>query len=46
MPKRAYITQEKKALPGHKPTKDGLTLLFFGYAIERFQREIFTGVSF
>ncbi|XP_053235637.1 uncharacterized protein LOC128409319 isoform X1 [Podarcis raffonei] len=28
MPKRTYITKEEKALPGHKPMKDRLTLLF------------------
>ncbi|GBM08269.1 Tigger transposable element-derived protein 1 [Araneus ventricosus] len=28
MPKRTYITQEENALPGHKPMKDRLTLLF------------------
>lgn len=28
MPKRTYITEEEKALPGHKPMKDRLTLLF------------------
>ncbi|XP_039623765.1 tigger transposable element-derived protein 1-like [Polypterus senegalus] len=28
MPKRTYITQEEKSLPGHKPMKDRLTLLF------------------
>ena len=28
MPKRTFITQEEKALPGHKPMKDRLTLLF------------------
>ncbi|GCC32241.1 hypothetical protein chiPu_0010702 [Chiloscyllium punctatum] len=27
MPKRTYITQEEKALPGHKPMKDRLMLL-------------------
>ncbi|KAM6455899.1 tigger transposable element-derived protein 1-like [Liasis olivaceus] len=27
MPNRTYITQEEKALPGHKPMKDRLTLL-------------------
>ncbi|XP_069940538.1 tigger transposable element-derived protein 1-like [Cherax quadricarinatus] len=27
MPSRTYITQEEKALPGHKPMKDRLTLL-------------------
>ncbi|GCC41489.1 hypothetical protein chiPu_0025036 [Chiloscyllium punctatum] len=27
MPKRSYITQEEKTLPGHKPMKDRLTLL-------------------
>ncbi|XP_033009888.1 tigger transposable element-derived protein 1-like [Lacerta agilis] len=27
MPRRTYITQEEKALPGHKPMKDKLTLL-------------------
>ncbi|XP_069961423.1 uncharacterized protein [Cherax quadricarinatus] len=32
MPKRTYITQEEKALPGHKPMKDRLTLLFCGNA--------------
>ena len=28
MPKSTYITEEEKALPGHKPMKDRLTLLF------------------
>lgn len=28
MPNRTYITQEEKKLPGHKPMKDRLTLLF------------------
>lgn len=28
MPKRTYITAEENALPGHKPMKDRLTLLF------------------
>nr|XP_053629208.1 tigger transposable element-derived protein 1-like [Cherax quadricarinatus]XP_053629209.1 tigger transposable element-derived protein 1-like [Cherax quadricarinatus] len=28
MPERTFITQEEKALPGHKPMKDRLTLLF------------------
>ena len=28
IPKRTYITEEEKALPGHKPMKDRLTLLF------------------
>ncbi|KAJ7316369.1 hypothetical protein JRQ81_002531 [Phrynocephalus forsythii] len=28
MPKRTYITREEKALPGYKPMKDRLTLLF------------------
>ncbi|XP_066978517.1 tigger transposable element-derived protein 1-like isoform X3 [Macrobrachium rosenbergii] len=32
MPKRTYITQEEKALPGHKPIKDRLTLLLCGNA--------------
>jgi hypothetical protein len=32
MPNRTYITQEEKALPGHKPMKDRLTLLFYGNA--------------
>nr|XP_053637938.1 tigger transposable element-derived protein 1-like [Cherax quadricarinatus] len=27
MPKRTYITQEEKGLPGHKPMKDRLTLM-------------------
>ena len=27
MPRRTYITQEEKSLPGHKPMKDRLTLL-------------------
>ncbi|XP_028575874.2 uncharacterized protein LOC114592144 isoform X1 [Podarcis muralis] len=27
MPKRTYITEEEKSLPGHKPMKDRLTLL-------------------
>ncbi|XP_007424618.1 tigger transposable element-derived protein 1-like [Python bivittatus] len=28
MPKRTYITEEENAMPGHKPMKDRLTLLF------------------
>lgn len=28
MPKRTYILAEEKAMPSHKPMKDGLTLLF------------------
>ncbi|XP_068087415.1 tyrosine-protein kinase Fyn isoform X1 [Hyperolius riggenbachi] len=28
MPKRTYIAAEEKAIPGHKPMKDRLTLLF------------------
>ena len=28
MPNRTYITKEEKKLPGHKPMKDRLTLLF------------------
>ncbi|XP_066444151.1 E3 ubiquitin-protein ligase ZFP91 isoform X1 [Eleutherodactylus coqui] len=32
MPKRTFITQEEKALPGHKPIKDRLTLLLCGNA--------------
>nr|KAF6463386.1 tigger transposable element derived 1 [Molossus molossus] len=32
MPKRTYITQEEKSLPGHKPMKDRLTLLLCGNA--------------
>lgn len=32
MPRRTYITQEEKALPGHKPMKDKLTLLLCGNA--------------
>ncbi|XP_028654700.1 tigger transposable element-derived protein 1-like [Erpetoichthys calabaricus] len=31
-PNSTYISQEEKALPGHKPMKDRLTLLFCGYA--------------
>ncbi|GLV40841.1 hypothetical protein CBL_10016 [Carabus blaptoides fortunei] len=34
MPNRTYITQEEKALPGHKPMKNRLTLLFCGNASE------------
>ncbi|XP_045609751.2 tigger transposable element-derived protein 1 [Procambarus clarkii] len=32
MPKRTYITKEEKALPGHKPMKDRLTLVLCGNA--------------
>ncbi|XP_014392726.1 PREDICTED: tigger transposable element-derived protein 1-like isoform X2 [Myotis brandtii] len=32
MPKRTYITQEEKSLPGQKPVKDRLTLLLCGNA--------------
>ncbi|XP_035230094.1 tigger transposable element-derived protein 1-like [Stegodyphus dumicola] len=34
MAKRTYITQEEKSLPGHKPMKDGLTLLLCANASE------------
>nr|XP_053634985.1 tigger transposable element-derived protein 1-like [Cherax quadricarinatus]XP_053634986.1 tigger transposable element-derived protein 1-like [Cherax quadricarinatus]XP_053634987.1 tigger transposable element-derived protein 1-like [Cherax quadricarinatus]XP_053634988.1 tigger transposable element-derived protein 1-like [Cherax quadricarinatus] len=34
MPKRTYITQEEKALPGHKPMKDRFTLSGFGAGSE------------
>ena len=43
MPNRIYITQEEKALPGHKPMKDRLTFLFCGSASGDFKA--FTGVS-
>ena len=33
MPRRAYITEEVEALPGHKPRIDRLTLLLWGNAI-------------
>jgi hypothetical protein len=32
MPRRTYITEEEKALPGHKPMKDRLALLLCGNA--------------
>jgi hypothetical protein len=32
IPKRTYITREEKALPGHKPMKDRLTLHLCGNA--------------
>ena len=32
MPRRTYITQEEKSLPGHKPMKDRFTLLLCGNA--------------
>jgi len=32
MPMRAYITEEEKALTGHKPMRDRLTLLLCGNA--------------
>ncbi|XP_028668446.1 tigger transposable element-derived protein 1-like [Erpetoichthys calabaricus] len=32
MPNKTYITKEEKALPGHKPMKDRLTLLLCGNA--------------
>ncbi|XP_044304720.1 tigger transposable element-derived protein 1-like [Varanus komodoensis] len=32
MPRRTYITEEEKAVPGHKPMKDKLTLLLCGNA--------------
>jgi len=32
MPRRTYITEEEKTLPGHKPMKDRLTLLLCGNA--------------
>lgn len=32
MPKRACITKEDKAVPGHNPMKHRLTLLFCGNA--------------
>ena len=28
MPERTFLTQEESKLPGHKPMKDHLTLLF------------------
>jgi len=37
MPRRTYITEEEKALPGHKPMKDRLTLLLCGNASEDFK---------
>jgi len=37
MPKRTYITIEEKALPGHKPMKDRLTLLLCGNASGDFE---------
>ena len=37
MPKRTYITREEKALPGHKPMKDRLTLLLCGNASGDFE---------
>jgi hypothetical protein len=37
MPKRTYITREEKALPGHKPMKDRLTLLLCGNASGNFK---------
>ena len=37
MPERTYITREEKALPGHKPMKDRLTLLLCGNASEDFK---------
>jgi hypothetical protein len=37
MPKRTYITREEKALPGHKPMKDRLTLLLCGNTSEDFK---------
>ena len=32
MPNRTFATEEEKALPGHKPMKDRLTLLMCGNA--------------
>ena len=32
MPRTKFITEEEKALPGHKPMKDRLTLLLCGNA--------------
>jgi len=32
MPRRTYITEEEKALPGHEPMKDRLALLLCGNA--------------
>jgi hypothetical protein len=32
MPRRTYITQEEKKMPGHKPKKDRLNLLLFANA--------------
>jgi hypothetical protein len=33
MPRRTYITQEEKKMPGHKPMKDRLNLLLCANAI-------------
>ncbi|XP_018410276.1 PREDICTED: tigger transposable element-derived protein 1-like [Nanorana parkeri] len=37
MPKRTYITEEENAMPGHKPMKDRLTLLFCANASGEFK---------
>ena len=39
MPKRTFITKEEKALPGHKPMKDWLTLLLCENASEDFKNK-------
>lgn len=37
IPKRTNITQEEMSLPGHKPVKDGLTLLLCGNVSGKFK---------
>jgi len=39
MPRRTYITEEEKALPGHNPMKDRLTLLLRRNASRDFEIE-------
>ena len=40
MPERTYITEEENAMPGRKPTKDHLTLLFCANASKGFQSQV------
>ena len=43
MPNKIYIIQEEKSLPGHKPMKDRLTLLFCQWGL---QNETFINLPF
>ena len=41
LPNRTFITEEEKALPGHKPMKDRLTRLMCGNASGDFKVKLF-----